>query len=412
MLFRSLGNTLGNATPLSSFVSNATGTTINTSAITTTGNQTFNNAVTLGTSTTLTTDTGIINLSNGITGATNNLSLSGGANAQFILGGTLASLGNVTVTGTSSNTLQLSTADQQTWNITSADAGNITNVSGISGTFNFSNIANLTGGSSSNQFIFSNGASVSGNINGGSTVNNTLNYSAYTNLITLILGSTDYVGSVQNNSSATVTNFTNIETVTAPGNSINRLANKPNTIYITGGAQGYINDPIYFNGFVSFIGQGGNTQALFNVPYTTDAAGNFYVNGILMSFSGITVPVTTTTTTTTSASTVSTVISGTTFVYSANQITAQNNFSSPDTSSSNTSTTDNTSSSSTSSDSTTSTTDSSTSSSESSDSASSSYTEFTFSAASIPVSSNINTLLQQQNQIDIKQTQQQSFGCM
>ncbi len=53
-----------------------------------------------------------------------------------------------------------------TWNISSVNGGSVTGVSGA-----FSNIQNLTGGSSADSFAL-NGGTLSGNINGGAGTNN------------------------------------------------------------------------------------------------------------------------------------------------------------------------------------------------------------------------------------------------
>jgi Ca2+-binding RTX toxin-like protein len=71
-----------------------------------------------------------------------------------------------------------------TWNIIGTNEGNLTNTAGV---FNFAGIENLTGGSNTDDFVFSHLAGVDGTINGGDDVN-TFDYSAYTEPIAVDLG--------------------------------------------------------------------------------------------------------------------------------------------------------------------------------------------------------------------------------
>jgi hypothetical protein len=64
-----------------------------------------------------------------------------------------------------------------TWNITAANAGSF---SGTGTLVSFTNYQNLTGGSGGNTFVFSDAATLSGTLNGGSGGTNTLDSSAYT----------------------------------------------------------------------------------------------------------------------------------------------------------------------------------------------------------------------------------------
>jgi hypothetical protein len=68
-----------------------------------------------------------------------------------------------------------------TWHITGADAGNLSSTAAVS----FTGYGNLTGGSGSNAFIFSDGASLSGSLAGGGGA--TLDYSAYSTSVVVDL---------------------------------------------------------------------------------------------------------------------------------------------------------------------------------------------------------------------------------
>jgi len=82
------------------------------------------------------------------------------------------------VGGSSTNTLTAPNTTN-TWQITAANAGNINGIT-------FSGFQNLVGGTGNDTFMFSNGASVSGTINGGGGIDS-LNYSAYTTPVSVTL---------------------------------------------------------------------------------------------------------------------------------------------------------------------------------------------------------------------------------
>jgi Ca2+-binding RTX toxin-like protein len=101
----------------------------------------------------------------------------GGGNNEFALAATPASA--VTVTGgVGANTL-FGLNQNNTWSITGADAGKVGNVS-------FKAVGNLVGGTGVDVFQFSDGATLSGTINGGGG-GDWLDYSAYTSALTVNL---------------------------------------------------------------------------------------------------------------------------------------------------------------------------------------------------------------------------------
>jgi hypothetical protein len=77
--------------------------------------------------------------------------------------------------GSGSNTLVGSAADN-TWTITGSDSGTLTS-SRIAGPVSFTSVLNLTGGAAGNAFVFSDGAGISGDLDGGGS--GSLDYSAY-----------------------------------------------------------------------------------------------------------------------------------------------------------------------------------------------------------------------------------------
>ncbi len=144
------------------------------------GNITFAGPVSFNTAAaTLTVGSGNIVFNSDISGPSNTLLLTGAGNNTFTLTNTL-NLDTLGVTGGSgTNTLNvLTNSASQDWEILGPNAGTISGA-GVTNTFSFSNIQNLTGGSANDNFIL-NGGSISGSIDGGSG-NNTLTGNNVTN---------------------------------------------------------------------------------------------------------------------------------------------------------------------------------------------------------------------------------------
>jgi hypothetical protein len=78
--------------------------------------------------------------------------------------------------GTGSNTLVGSTVDN-TWSITGDNAGTLASAT-IDGPLSFTSVQNLTGGTANNTFVFSDGAAISGNLDGGAG-GGALDFTAY-----------------------------------------------------------------------------------------------------------------------------------------------------------------------------------------------------------------------------------------
>src|SRR5262249_45646574 len=112
---------------------------------------------------------------------------------------TLQSLNNnIGLLGSSFNNNTLIGPNATTiWNITGTNAGNL----GVSGfTVNFTGVPNLTGGTGIDGFSFSDGAGLTGSLNGGAG-NNVLSFLAYTTGVTVNLstGSSSHIsGGVTN----------------------------------------------------------------------------------------------------------------------------------------------------------------------------------------------------------------------
>jgi hypothetical protein len=176
------------------------------------------------------------------------------------------------------------------WNITGTNAGSVTNVS------SFQNMQNLTGGTSNNTFVFSDGAQISGTINGGSLAGtNLLNYFAYSSPVNVVLTGTNVGTSV--NGGSTITQFTNITSLLAKNTVDNILtppAGKTNVVVLTGFRKGFINDPIFFDGFIipgqNFIPPAalGNINVLLN--NNNNITTNLNVLSTLVYYPELTIP--------------------------------------------------------------------------------------------------------------------------
>jgi WD40 repeat protein/serine/threonine protein kinase len=83
--------------------------------------------------------------------------------------------------GGGTNTLEGSDADN-TWNITGSNTGLLSSTM-IAGPVSFTGVAKLTGGGGNDTFVFSDGAGIAGNLDGGSGGGGTLNYAAYSSSV-------------------------------------------------------------------------------------------------------------------------------------------------------------------------------------------------------------------------------------
>ena len=120
---------------------------------------------------------------------TANVSLEGNAdNDSFSVVPANVGGGSVTVNGNSGSDTLLGQNTANTWNITANNAGN------VNGFVQFSSVENLTGGTNNDAFVFTDGVSVNGTLNGlGGT--DTINYAAYNTAVIVDLSSNSATGS-------------------------------------------------------------------------------------------------------------------------------------------------------------------------------------------------------------------------
>lgn len=160
---------------------------------------------------------------------TDNFSLNGGSLTGSINGGS----------GTDSITADSST---NTWTIASAGAGSVTGIS------SFTSIENLIGSSGADSFIFADGSSISGSVNGGAGTD-FVNLSAQSGIVNIALGGSG---------------FTNIESFT--GNGINSTLigeNVVNTWSINGLDTGTVG-PVSFSNISNLQGGTNNDSFVVN----------------------------------------------------------------------------------------------------------------------------------------------------
>ena len=85
--------------------------------------------------------------------------------------------GTVTINGGSGNDTLVGAGANNTWKITGSNTGTLSSAS-TAGQVTFNSVQNLTGGAANNTFVFSDGAGISGNLDGGNG-GGSLDYSAY-----------------------------------------------------------------------------------------------------------------------------------------------------------------------------------------------------------------------------------------
>jgi len=164
------------------------------------------------------------------------------------VGGAIASIESIRGNAAFNNTL---TGDNtaNTWTIVGADTGN------LNGAIAFTNIQNLTGGSNADTFVFSNNsADLSGIVN-GNTGNDSLNYTAYTNDVTLDLA---------NNSATGTGGIASIEAVIGGSGNNTLIGDNINNAWTVSGANsGDLNSSFTFSNIQNLTG--GTANDSFNL---------------------------------------------------------------------------------------------------------------------------------------------------
>jgi len=164
-------------------------------------------------------------------------------------------VGSTGINGTSGNDTIVGPGATTTWAITSSNTGTLT--PGAAGATAFTNIVNLTGGSLNDSFVFSDGAGITGAINGGAGTN-TLDYSLYSTAVSVNIAT-----GIATNITGGFTNLQNFmggmatDTLTGP--------NTANTWAITGNNAGNINSSAFtFSSFENLVGGTMNDSFAFS----------------------------------------------------------------------------------------------------------------------------------------------------
>ncbi|MHB1947848.1 MAG: beta strand repeat-containing protein, partial [Gammaproteobacteria bacterium] len=176
----------------------------------------------------------------------------------FILsGGTLS--GSITG-GTGTNTLVADNVANN-FQITGENSGKVTGVAG-----GFSNIQNLTGGTSNNTFTFMPNGVIDGTIDGGNTTaTNTLDY-VQSGFPVAVLLQDSTSGIVLSSDDSLLTTFSNINKINSQEGGFILLPSDSVVVHITGADQGTL-APLAFNGFSTITGSQ-NSRVNFDVPAT------------------------------------------------------------------------------------------------------------------------------------------------
>src|SRR5208283_3746522 len=226
----------------------------------------------------------------GTAGVSNIQSVIGGSGSDTLAGGNGSDIfafsngwGSDTITGGGSDTLDFSGVTANlTFYITTG--GTIYVIDGSGDTVTASGVANLKGGSGNNDFVFQNGASITGTITGGSGGVNQLDYSSYTTHVSvnLLAGTATGTAGISNiqsvkggsgNSSSYSYNFSNgwgSDTITGGGSdmldfssvtaSLTFTVNANDTITVTDGT----GDTVTASGIANLKGGSGNNTFVYD----------------------------------------------------------------------------------------------------------------------------------------------------
>ncbi|MBW8036295.1 MAG: hypothetical protein FVQ79_11860, partial [Planctomycetes bacterium] len=122
--------------------------------------------------------------------------------------------GTITLDGQGTNDTLIATNTDNNWTITALDDGNYDDNNGAGRVFSFTDFANLTGGSTTDDFVINNTFGVSGTIDGGAgVVNDSISVAPYTTAVSVTLAS----AGANDGMAGTITGvsmFDNIDTLT------------------------------------------------------------------------------------------------------------------------------------------------------------------------------------------------------
>jgi autotransporter-associated beta strand protein len=235
-----LNGHVGNTAALVSVAGN-TNLTVNGGGVATSGNQIYNDAVAIDSTSVFSTSgtgTEAITFNNNITGG-HDVTLSGTSTGTYDFSMNNITAHNVDVTaaaGSTNNLLTLNTGGIQNFTINGSNTGKVTGITTVTGTFDFNTIQNLTGDNFANNFIVTTGT-LSGTMNGSGGVNSlTTNNNLANNW--------NITGVNSGNITSVVGAFVNIQTLTG-GTGVNTFNFSPGAMItgtLNGGSIAAIND--------------------------------------------------------------------------------------------------------------------------------------------------------------------------
>ncbi|HVC29488.1 MAG TPA: hypothetical protein VNF48_08095 [Gammaproteobacteria bacterium] len=180
---------------------------------------------------------------------TNQFVLNGGNLSGNINGGSGSAVGNSLQGNNISNI----------WNVYGANQGTVTGIAG-----GFTNIGNLVGGNGADTFMFANGASLAGTLDGGGTIsgNDTIDWSGYITARNVILTGTGSIDGMQGTETSITGGFDNITNVIGANGTAGLLNNitGPNTVNtwnVTNNNGGNLNSALNFSNFQILTGGSG-----------------------------------------------------------------------------------------------------------------------------------------------------------
>ncbi len=153
-----------------------------------------------------------------------------------------------------------------TWDITGANSGTLND---STATLTWSGFGTLNGGTSTDDFVFSDTATLTGTLNGGAG-NDTLDYSAYTTATDIVLTGTSAANGLSGTDGGITGGFTGINVLDGSATAANSLTgeNTANTWDITNNNAGTLNDStatLNWSGFGTLVGGSSTDSFTFTV---------------------------------------------------------------------------------------------------------------------------------------------------